>query len=503
MSSNNKFQSEKKPGSQNSVLKYIGVFIVGLALVGLIFSSIFSGAGGGSNQLVFGQYGNRDIVYRYDNSFGQAVETEMAKYRSSVDQENQFFSFVRFMAWQQAFNSIVVNTAISYHLDESGYDVSSRAVDRRIVEFGPFRTNGQFDENVYRNASATQKTAVREQFEEQLTLETWSQDVLDSQFRSSEQMAFLETMRSETRTYDFVSVPFTEYPDEDVIAYARENMKLFTRLPVSRISLSNEETADEVRQKIDERKQEINSFSELAVEYSEDAYKDDGGNMGPTDYYRLAEILGSENTDEVFSLGVGDVAGPYETDYGWLIVKVDGPAEESDPVERLDIVKSYMLQNEVGMIEDAIIARVERVRVEALAADSFREAAQNVGYEVATTPAFPINYGGDTLLGATPESSGDPELSGTASSEEFWSKVAPLKRIGAVSEPVVLGGSVAVFSLASTEEAEPLSYWDSLVEYELVRSRQEDFQAAILSADSELFDNNFSESYDRIFQTQG
>ena len=504
MSSSKKFQSEKKPGSQNSVLKYIGVVIVGLALLGLIFSSVlYKSGGGGSKQMVFGKYGNREIVYRYDNAFGQAVETEMAKYRNSVDKDNQFFSFVRFMAWQQAFNSIVVNTAISYQLDKSGYDVSSRAVDRRIIDSGPFRTNGQFDENIYRNASATQKASVRKQFEEQLTLETWSQDVLDSQYRSSQQVAFLESMRSKTRTYDYVSVPFTDYPDEKVIAYARENTKLFTRLPVSRISVSDKETADEVRQKIDDRKQEIDSFAELARQFSEDAYKDDGGNMGPTDFYQLSEILGSENTNEIFSLEAGDVAGPYETDYGWLIVKVDGPPEESDPAERLDIVKSYMLQNEVGIIEDATIAKVERVRVEALAADSFREAAQNVGYEVATTPAFPINFGGDTLLGSTPETSGDPELSGTVSSDEFWSKIAPLTRIGAVSEPVVLGDSVAVFSLAAIEEVEPLNYWDSMVKYELARSRQEDFQVAILSADSELLENNFSETYDQIFPTQG
>ena len=99
-SSHSSKTEKKNVSSGNRVLKFIGLGIVGLAVLGLIFSSVFSGRSGASNQLVFGTYGDRDIVYTYNNSFGQAVENAMSNYNTGVDQDNQFYTFIRYMAWQ-------------------------------------------------------------------------------------------------------------------------------------------------------------------------------------------------------------------------------------------------------------------------------------------------------------------------------------------------------------------------------------------------------------------
>lgn len=500
--SNNSIKSEnKKSSSGNSVFKLIGLIVVGLAVVGLIFSSVFSGRGG-QNSLVFGSYGDRDIIYASDNSFGQAVVNTMANYNAGVEQDNQFYTFIRYMAWQEAFSSVVFNTAIAYHLDKSGYDPSSRAVDRRVIEYGRYRTNGEFDEEKYLSASPALKEADRELMREQLTLSTWGEDVLDHQYHSSAQLDFLWDMRAEESTFDYISIPFTEFPDEEVIAYALENSGIFSRLPVSRITVDTEETATEVLGSYEERKQEMDAFSGLAGEYSKDAYAEAGGSMGATDYYNIIEIIGSDNTETVFALSEGEVAGPFETDYGWMVFRVDGEVETTDLTERVDDVRSYMLQNEVGIIEDLILARAEELRVKAIASGSFSETMTEEGFEVQVTSAFPVNFAADSLVGNSPENSGDPILSGTASSDDFWNKIVPLTKVGEISSPVVLNGSVAIFSLLSTDTQESFDYWDSLVDYEVARSRQNDFRAAVVSPESKLFHDDFSAAYDRIF-TEG
>ena len=491
------------PKQKHGILKTFGIIIVALALIGLVFSSIYSGSQGNTGQLKFGRYGNRDIIYRYDNAFGQAVEDEMAKYRSSYDQDNQFFSFVRLIAWQQAFNTMVVNTAMIYQLDSSGYKVSPRAVDRRIVEFGPYRTDGAFDERKYSAASAARKAAVRDQFREQLTLETWARDVLNAQYRSSGQLEFLNDMRSPVRSYDYITIPFTDFPQEDVVKYGTANSNLFEQAPVSRITVADEKTATEVLALYQERRQELGSFPALAGEYSQDSYKDDGGSMGSTDFYRVSELTGKDNAETVFSLSEGEVAGPFETEYGWMLFRMDGRIVKPVVENRIDDIRSYMLQNEVGIVEDAMLARAEQLRSEALEAGDFQSVMTENSLDVSNSGEFPINYAGDTLLGGSPENSGDPALSGANQSEGFWERIIPLNTIGDISEPMVLSGSVAVFSLASESKAEDLSYWDDLVDYEMARARQTDFQSAILTGESKLFKNDFSKSYSRVFPEQG
>ena len=493
----------KTTGSTNGILKTIGLVVVGLAIVGLISTSVFTGKGGSTNKIVFGSYGNKEIVYRYDNAFGRAVEDEMAKYRNSVDEDNQFFSFVRYMAWQQAFNSIVVNTAIEYHLADSGYEVSSRAVDRRIVEYGPYRTSGEFDEEKYRSASAAQKASVRERFKEQMTLETWSSDVIDGQYHSQTQYDFLAEMRAAVKSYRYITIPFSEFPEEKVIEYAQENSELFSRMPVSRITVKEEKEAEEILGLYEEKRREMNAFSSLAVEHSDDAYADNGGSMGETDYFSLTEIIGKDHTDTVFSLSEGDVAGPFETEYGWMIFRADGERMESDPASRVKDIRTYMLQNEVGIIEDAMLAAASDLREKAVSSDSFSTVMESEGYTVETTGTFPVNFGGDSLLGGSPEDGGDPALSGTASSEDFWNKIVSLDRIGEVSQPIVLTDAVGLFSLAEAETLENLDYWKDLVNYEIARSRQSDFNQAVMNDDSGLFKNEFSETYDGIFKVQG
>jgi hypothetical protein len=339
---------------------------------------------------------------------------------------------------------------------------------------------------------------------EQLILMNWGQDVLDSQYHSAAQRDFLWKMRADQGSYEYISIPFSDFPDVKVMEYAKTNSKLFSKIPVSRITVPDEKTAGEIITTYEGRKQELSAFAELAAELSKDAYAKDGGSMGPTDYYQLSELLGDENTEVVFAAGVGDVVGPFSTDYGWMIVKIDGKPAESNPADRIDDVRAYMVQNEAGLIEDTLIARADELRIKSLAEGSFTAAMEKEGFEVLTTSLFPVNFAADSLVGGNPETSGNEILSGISSSDDFWESIVPLDQIGSISKPVVLNGSVALFALASRQnDTEVLSYWDALVDYEVSRSRQTDFRAGIVNPESQLFKDNFRTAYESIFGENG
>ena len=141
---------------------------------------------------------------------------------------------------------------------------------------------------------------------------------------------------------------------------------------------------------LEERRQEIQSFGEVAREYSEDAYKDEGGSMGSTEYHRLTELMSTTDVDTIFELEPGEIAGPFDTEYGWMIVKVDGEIEKSDPEDTVEDVRSYMLQNEVGIIEDSILARAELLRTIANSGESFRETMRTEGPRSSNHPGISV-----------------------------------------------------------------------------------------------------------------
>ncbi len=505
--------STKNQSPYGNAFKYFGATLVALAVIGLIFVSVSSGRGRNQQSFIFGRYASKNVEFRPDNAFGRAVERQMTEYSSRLagSDNPRVYDSIRFNAWWDAFKSVVVGRAKAYQLEKSGYTASPRAIDRMIVKYGSFRTNGEFDEDLYRNASSSVKAAQRELMREQLVMNTWAQDVLDSRYYSSGETTFLNNMRSDVKTYDYISIPFSDFPAEDVLAYATENSQLFSQMPLSRITIEAgpkrnadeaEKKARDVLERYTAEQSDLEAFSSLARENSDDSYAEDGGSMGPTRYYLLAELIGNDNSTSVFEGKEGDVLGPFDTEYGWMLFRVDGSIVEPKVADITEEVRRYMMQNEVGIIEDTLMAQAQNVVSQVRGGMDFSSAALEAGLPVSTTTEFPVNYGGTTLLESRPENSGDASLSGSSNSESFWKTIIPLTSIGDVSEPVVLNNAVAVFSLAAESRREPLSYWDERVKDKMKDVRSRDFQAAVLSDKNPLFENNFFETYSQFFSQE-
>lgn len=102
------------------------------------------------------------------------------------------------------------------------------------------------------------------------------------------------------------------------------------------------------------------SFEELAKKYSIDPNKDMGGELG---YFSYSEMV-KEFSDAAFSMNVGDISGPVQTEFGFHIIKVadrktdgtvNGESSKDSLIENYknDKYKEYItnLKNEAEIVE--------------------------------------------------------------------------------------------------------------------------------------------------------
>lgn len=127
--------------------------------------------------------------------------------------------------------------------------------------------------------------------------------------------------------------PRISITDDEIKTYFEENKDNYAQpeqVEASHILVKDETTANEVIKKLNAGA----DFSELAKEYSTDESSSaSGGELG---YFGRGEMV-KEFEDAAFSLDIGKISEPFQSEYGYHIIKVTGKKKAKEA--NLDAVK--------------------------------------------------------------------------------------------------------------------------------------------------------------------
>lgn len=451
---NSSFSELKRRFHQNPFV-FVGTFVV-LALIVVTFvfvpaSAPKAGPAHGE-RLTFGSYNGKPIEYSQGNYFAEQQNYYAQQLRDTASDQNS--QLAAFRIWRAAFESTVVHVGILDELDRAGYQVPQTLVDRRMAEYPAFLEEGKFSAAKYRAVSETDRAQLRDQMKGEIATERYAHDVLGVLVPSAEK-AFIKSMASPERSFEYVALPVSSYPTAEVVAYVTSNPALFQTVKLSKITMVGKE--GDAKKLRDSLVGGSTKFEDAVKAHSKDSYADKGGDMGVRYAYELkTEIPEEASRDSVMKLAAGAYSEPIKSGDNWVIYRCDEAATNADPKDPavVDRAREYLQSFERGRIEDYLIAKANDLEAAAVGGD-FSAAAVKLGLSAKKFGPIALNYGDVELfrsLGALKV----PELSGAATNESFW-KAAFATKLSGIAKPVVVGDNVIVLKVTEEKSADESS----------------------------------------------
>lgn len=486
----------EKKKTQHPFLWVFSVVILLIIVVSFIGAPLLTGAGR-NGSIRFGSWNGTPIEYRGDNYFSRQRDMIADRYQSMFQQSDQNVEWQMFQVWNSAFESTVIHTAILEQARKSGFIISEQAVDKALTNYRGYMENGKFSPEVYNNTPNSEKYSIRNYYRESMIHQQWLGDNLSVKSSAAEK-AFLEQMSSPERSFRFVAWDLDQYPADEITKYAMKNSDLFSEGNFSRISMGKDKKAAQAV--LAELENGTASFEDLAQNHSTDIYAEKGGEMGYVMRYALqSDIDKQEDLDAVFALSKGDHSKLLETPYGFAIYRSNAPVRESDYTlqETQEKIRSYMLVNERGIVEDYFLDKAASFSTRALQ-NSFTEASTGLGLTEHVSDFFPINYGNLNFMKTPRTADNSSYLQSISSNERILKTLFSLEE-KTPSDPQVIGNSILVFQLQ--EERQAPEQVQSIVSdnYDAIVGRiiNSDIRRSFLGSDK--LENNFMEVFSKYF----
>jgi hypothetical protein len=442
------------------------IVILVIVIVAFVLVPALPEMGAGGTDLSFGSYDKIPITFVPGNYFSQVYQN-LAQDRQADDISAQF------RIWREAFERTAAHTGILEEMKKARYAPPEKTVDREVARLPMFQENGRFSVARYERLDSSTRLSLWQQMREDLTEQLYRSDIRELGVPAAE-AAFVASMISPQRSFDMTVFPIDEYPDSEVLAYAGANPSLFRVTHLSGITIPDEREARQILRQIQDGSI---TFEDAAKNTSKDRYAEQGGDMGIKMAWELAaEAPGME--ESLVNLAKGETSDVAEINNGtdpssrWVFFRAEedsAAADTGDPAN-LEKIRSYLLQNERGRMEDWAIARADEFTA-SLEGDDFAGALTGRGLPRRHFGPLPVNYGELELF--TPLSSFSiSELSGASTNENFW-RTAFSTPLNTPSRPIVLGGNVVVLfpleessgddQIRESIESAYTTYWMSIV----------------------------------------
>ena len=290
---------QKKTHSKKSFAWWAGVIVLILISITFILpatgvTSLFM-----DTSLECGRYNGESISYENGSYMYNQFYNLYMQYGGSMDQ---------YSILSQAYYNTVMNVALTQKAEAAGLYVSEEMINAGIINSGYYNNDsGVFDESLYQAAGVSERTSVYNSVRDMLPASTVINDV--STVRSSDaEKAFVSSMASHRRTFDYAAFNYENYPAESVAQYVNSNPQPFMQLALTSLSFTTQQEAQDA---IDEAAADPASFDAKAEEMSASSQN--------TLFYSLENAVGQENANAVFSAQEGSILGPYDSGSSYLV----------------------------------------------------------------------------------------------------------------------------------------------------------------------------------------
>jgi hypothetical protein len=440
---------KKQKSSLSKTLLWIGsVVVLVLAAITFIFvPGMVRGLGGGGQAPIFGYYNKKPISQTAEPYFIRMLEQYSDYARQSGQSADQTYSI-----YQSAFTSTVIHLAYNRAVEESGYAVPTKKIDRAMLPYF-LDANGVYSPKRFNDTPLASRIAMRKELTDSLIHSRYYDDLFGSSSETidgyqlygrktaSNEDKFIKKMGAVERSFELAAFPLSDYPITEAEKFGRENPDLFKKYNLSVITASTEDAAKKIKTQLD--KNEI-VFDDAVTELSLRYYSGDDGKLTSSYQYQIKNIVTSdESLDTIIALKTGDLSPVLQTVNGFSIFRIDGEPVSGVFVEP-QIISNYMTIYERGRIED-YYTNIARDFSVAAARDGFDAACEAFGIGKVDVTPFPLNYGNSELLGTVPSSS-LTELNGAETNTNFIETAFSLRQ-NEISTPFVLGNNVIVIKL--------------------------------------------------------
>lgn len=497
----------EKPKKKSPLFLIFTTAILVLLLVTFIIAPGI-GTGSSDSRLIFGKYAGYVIDTVADNYFLRQVE-RINKYYTDNKVPVESVSTIS-QIWRSAFYETAYHYGVLYTAQKNGFSLSEKSINDAIIDSGYYNdSEGNFSKRKYDATSVAEKTRIREDVSESLLRTRFEEEYFLSERVSQNEINFVNSIANIERRYNYLYFNTDDYPVNEIEKYVMANSSQFRKIKLSRITIkSGIREAEDIRWKAVNGEEE---FDVLARSFSQDAYKDTGGDMGWIFFYEMSSFLDDANVvEDIYSLKVNGISPVYETDYGWLLFRCDEETRGPDFTLEDDIssLRFYMNIYEKGTIEDYYIEKGNEI-VRDAKSSSLKSVASIKNLPYGETDFFPSIFGEITLntmygqipmFNAIKVKEGSDDIFSNASTDETFLTAIYTTTIGDFSEPLVLDPYIIIMQAAeqhdlgeSPDKPDLTFFYKSLIQ----QYTEQDLRYKLLTSKS--FVDNFDESFAKIY----